>query len=121
MVTSKLKDRVVWMIVEGKLLADEFIPEAEQWLSRLDEYDGYCTDVRKMTTSTAVDKKRIEERRKQNATGKASAILVKDSFWWTLAKIYINFTQASDTQIFTDPEKAKAWIQGYRNRKEAMG
>jgi hypothetical protein len=110
MITSKLENRVVWMTVEGPLLADEFIAETEQWLSRLKEYDGYITDVRKMTTSTALDKKRIEDRRQQNKTGKASAILVKDDFMGTLAKIYINFTKASDTQIFTDPEKAKAWI-----------
>ena len=116
MVTSKLEDRVVWMIVEGPLLADEFIPETDQWLSRLDEYDGYITDVRKMTTSTALDKKRIEDRRKQNQTGKVSAILVRDNFMGTLAKIYINFTKASETQIFTDPEKAKAWIQGHRTK-----
>lgn len=114
MVTSKLEDRVVWMIVEGPLLADEFIGETDQWLSRLDAYDGYITDVRKMTTSTALDKKRIEDRRKQNNTGKASAILVKDNFMGTLAKIYINFTSASDTQIFTDPDKAMAWILDHR-------
>jgi len=113
MVTSRLEDRVVWMVVEGPLLADEFIAETDKWLSRLDEYEGYITDVRKMTTSTALDKKRIEDRRKQNQTGKASAILVRDDFMGTLAKIYINFTKASDTQIFTDPEKAKAWVQSH--------
>ena len=120
MVTSKLEDRVVWMIVEGPLLADEFIPATEKWLSRLDEYDGYITDVRKMTTASALDKSRIEDRRKQNDTGKASAILVRDDFMGTLAKIYINFTKASDTQFFTDPEKAKAWIQGHRKKTDSV-
>lgn len=113
MIKSRLEDRVVWLTVEGDLRADEFIPETDKWLSRIGEYDGYITDVRKMSKSTAVDKKRIEERRKQNKTGKASAILVKDDFMGTLAKIYINFTKADDTQIFTDPEKAKAWVQGH--------
>jgi hypothetical protein len=114
MITSKLEDRVVWMIVDGPLLAYEFIRETDKWLSRLEEYDGYITDVRQMTTSTATDKKRIEERRQQNKSGKASAILVRDDFMGTLAKIYINFTKASDTQIFQDPEKAIAWIQSHR-------
>jgi hypothetical protein len=114
MITSKLEDRVVWMIVKGPLLADEFISETDQWLSRQGEYDGYITDVREMTTATAWDKKRIEDRRKQNNTGKASAILVRDNIMGVLAKIYINFTKASDTQFFTDPHKAKIWIQGHR-------
>jgi hypothetical protein len=114
MVSSELKDRVVWMIVDGPLLADEFIRETDKWISRPDEYDGYITDVRKMTTASAVDKKRIEERRQQNKTGKASAILVRDDFMGTLAKIYIDFTKASDTKIFQDPEKAAIWIRAHR-------
>lgn len=114
MISSKLEDRVVWMIVDGPLYAGEFIRETDKWLSRLDEYDGYITDVRQMTTSTATDKKRIEERRQENNTGKASAILVRDDFMGALAKIYINFTKASDTRIFQDPEKAKAWIRSKR-------
>jgi hypothetical protein len=87
MITSRLEDGIVWYTIDGELKADELIPETEKWLSRQNEYFGYISDVRKMTKATSHDKKRIEEQRKLNQTGKPNAILLKNDAMAVIAKI----------------------------------
>ncbi|NQT26554.1 hypothetical protein HQ585_14465 [candidate division KSB1 bacterium] len=116
MVTSRLEDGIVWFIIEGDLTADEMIPETDKWLSRLDEYCGYITDIRKMEKASSYDKQRMEDQRKKNKTGKPSALLLKDDAMSVIAKIYINFTKAKDTRYFTDPEKAKEWLKNFKSQ-----
>ena len=113
MVVSRLEDGIVWYIVDGELKADELIPETKKWLNRLDEYCGIISDVRKMTTAKSIEKKRIEEQRKLNDTGKPNAILVKNEAMAVVAQIYIKFTKAEATKYFTDPEKAKEWLKNF--------
>ncbi|MBN2414535.1 hypothetical protein JXO52_01770 [bacterium] len=113
MITSKLEDGVVWFIIDGDLRADEMVPETDKWLTRLDEYAGYITDIRKMGRAPAIEKKKMEERRQQNNTGKPNAILGRDDAMAILAKIYVHFTGARDTRYFTDPEEAKKWLKSF--------
>ena len=111
MITSRLEDGIVWFTIDGELKANEMIPETEKWLSRRNEYCGYISDVRKMTTASALDKKLIEEQRKSNNTGKPNAILLKNGAMAIIAKVYINFTKAENTKYFTNPEKAIEWLK----------
>lgn len=120
MITSKLEDGVVWFIIDGDLRADDMIPETEKWLTRGDEYAGYITDIRRMGKAPAIEKKRMEEQRQRNNSGKPNAILGRDDAMGILAKIYVNFTGAKDTRYFTDPDLAKQWLKSFKKSPAAM-
>lgn len=113
MITSKLEDGVVWLIIEGELVADEVLAEAAKWLPQKDTFAGFITDIKAMTKQTVAEQKKLEEGRKNNKSGKPNAILGKDSAFAVLAKIYIRFTNAENVRYFTDPDEAKAWLKNF--------
>jgi hypothetical protein len=117
MVTSELKDNIVWLYFEGALNAEEAMAEISQWLPIKDTFDGFISDIRKMTDQPAADQKKLEEWRKANGSEKPNAILAKDNIMAVLARVYIRFTRAESTRYFTDAETAKAWIREFASRQ----
>ena len=114
MVTSKFENGIVWLIVDGDLVAQEVLDEAEKWLPKIDTCLGFITDIRKMENAPIIEQKKLEAGRKVHNTGKPSAILIKDNAMASIVKIYIRFTKAEDSGYFTDIDKAIAWIRNYQ-------
>lgn len=111
MVTSELKDGIIWLTVEGEMTAQDIIAEANKWRSRTDEFSGFITDLRQMTALPSQDEQKIlEEWRKQNNPGKRHAMLGRTNALGALIQIYVRLTQAEDTRYFMDPEAATSWI-----------
>jgi hypothetical protein len=117
MITSELKDGVVWLTVEGDVVAEDVKREAGKWLSYKDTFSGYITDLREMISipSTA-EQQELEEWRKHNKSGKPHALLGRTSALGVLIQIYIRFTKAEDTRYFMNPEAAVEWVRGFDQR-----
>ncbi len=117
MVTSELKDGIVWLTVEGELVSQDVMREAGQWLSQKDAFSGFITDLCEMTSiPSTTEQKKLEEWRKQNESGKPHALLGRTNALGALIKIYIRFTKAEDTRYFMKPEAAIAWVKGFGQR-----
>jgi hypothetical protein len=114
MITSELRDGVVWITVEGELSAQDFMREAARWLSQEEPFSGFISDLREMTTipSTA-EQQRLEEWRKKNKSGKPHAMLGRTNALGALIQIFIRLTRARDTRYFMNPEVAVAWVKGF--------
>ncbi|MCP4542150.1 MAG: hypothetical protein GY832_33930 [Chloroflexi bacterium] len=114
MVTSELKDGIVWLIVEGDMTAQDVRREAGKWLPRKHVFSGFITDLRRMTTIPAtIEQKKLEEWRKQNKSGKPHALLGRTNALGALIKIYVRFTKAADTRYFMDPKAAVTWVRNF--------
>jgi hypothetical protein len=121
MVTSELKDGIVWLKVVGKLTFQEAIQEVSKWLPQKDTFSGFITDVRKLTgVPSALEKHQLETWRQQNKSGKPHAILGKDNVMSLIVKLYIRSTRAKDTRYFTDAQKAINWIKNFDQREQKV-
>jgi hypothetical protein len=114
MITSELRDGIVWMAVEGELSGEDFKREAARWLAQGEPFSGFISDFREMTTipSTA-EQQELEEWRKQNKSGKPHAMLGRTNALGVLIQIFIRLTKANDTRYFMDPDAAVAWVKGF--------
>ena len=100
MVTSELRDGVVWLIVDGDMPSQAVMREAGKWLSQKETFSGFITDLRRMTSIPSRDEqKKLEEWRKQNKSGKPHALLGRISMLGALVTIFIRMTKAKDTKI----------------------
>jgi hypothetical protein len=117
MVTSELRDGIVWLTIEGEMVSQEIIGEVEKWLSQKNAFIGFITDLRRMTAIPSMYQQReLEEWRKQNRSGKPHALLGRTNALGTLVQIYIRFTRAEDTRYFMKPEAAVAWVKNFDQR-----
>jgi hypothetical protein len=113
MVTSELKDGIIWLTVEGEMTAQDIIAEADKWRSRGEEFSGFITDLRQMASLPSQDEQRIlGEWRKENDPGKRHAMLGRTNALGVLIQIYVRLTKAEDMRYFMDPEAAIAWVKG---------
>ena len=117
MVTSELKDGIVWLTVVGEMTPEDVKREASKWLSQPEEFVGFITDMRQMSPvpSMAVQKE-LDEWRKQNNSGKPHALLGRTTALDILAKIYVRAMGARDTRYFMDPEAAIDWVKNFQPR-----
>ena len=114
MITSELRDGVVWLVVEGEMSAAEVFNEAGKWLSQPDDFYGFISDLRKMTKiPSAEEQKRLEEWRESNESGKPHAMLGRTNALGVLVKMYINLTKARSTRYFLNPEAAVSWVRSF--------
>ena len=114
MVTSELKDSIVWLVVEGEMSFEGVMREAGKWLSQKDAFSGYVTDLRKMTSiPSSEEQKKLEEWRASNESGKPHALLGRTNALGVLVKMYISLTKARSTRYFMSPEAAVSWVKGY--------
>ncbi len=114
MITSELKDGIVWLTVEGDLTWQEVAREAGKWISQEQAFSGFITDLRGMASiPSMVEQKRMEEWRQQNKSGKPHALLGRTNALGALITIYVRFTKAADTRYFMDPEEAINWIKNF--------
>ena len=117
MVTSELKNGIVWLTVEGELTSQDVMREAGKWLSQKDAFSGFITDLRQMTTiPSTTEQKELEEWRKQNKSGKPHALLGRTNALGVLIQIYVRLTKAEDTRYFMNPEAAIAWVKSFGQR-----
>ena len=115
MVTSELKDGIVWLTVEGEMAFEDVKREAGKWLLQKDTFSGYITDLRKLESIPSTSEQRkLEEWRKQNESGKPHAMLGQTNALGVLIQIYIRLTKAADTRYFMNPEAAIAWVKNFR-------
>jgi hypothetical protein len=113
MVTSELKDGIIWLTVEGEMTAQDIIVEANKWRSRTDAFSGFITDLRQMTSLPSQDEqKTLGEWRKENDPGKRHDMLGRTNALGVLIQIYSRLTKAGDMRYFMDPEAAIAWVKG---------
>lgn len=114
MVTIRLENVYLWVIIEGDLIADEVNKEFEKWIPRKNEFIGLITDTRKMGASSVGEQKKLAEQRRKNNLNKPNAILGKDSAFAALVDIFIRFTRSENTRYFTNPDDAKKWLQSLK-------
>jgi len=117
MVTSELKDGIVWLTVEGELISQDMIAEVSKWLLQKDAFSGFITDIRSMESIPSTEEqKKLEEWRQQNKSGKPHAILGRTNAESVLVQIFIRLTKAADTRYFMKPESAIAWVKDFDRR-----
>ena len=54
MVTSELKDGIVWLTITDDLQAEQVQRKVGQWLTQTDAYKGFITDLRGMVGRTSL-------------------------------------------------------------------
>ena len=114
MVTSELKDGIVWLTIIEKMVPADVKLEAGKWLSQKETFSGFITDLREMTIiPSLVEQKEMEEWRKQNKSGKPHALLGQTNALGALIQIYVRLTKAKDTRYFMNPEAAIAWVKNF--------
>ena len=119
MITSELRDGIVWLTVVGKLTTQDVKREAGKWLSQKDTFSGFITDLRMVTgTPSIFEREKLEKWRKQNKSGKPHATLGPHSVVGSIVKAYIRVTNAKDTRYFTDAEEAIAWIKSFDQQEQ---
>ena len=114
MVTSELKDGIVWVTIEERMITEDVKREVGKWLLQKDTFNGFITDLRAMTIiPSLVEQKEMEEWRRQNKSGKPHALLGQTNALGALIQIYIRLTKAKDTRYFMNPEAAIAWVKNF--------
>jgi hypothetical protein len=114
MVTSELRDGVVWLTVEGEMVAQDVMHEAARWLPQKEAFSGFITDLREMTAiPSTTEQQKLEEWRKGNKSGKPHALLGRTNALGVLIQIYVRLTKAEDTRYFMNPEAAIAWVKSF--------
>jgi hypothetical protein len=115
MITSELRDSIVWLTVEGEIDSEDFMREAAKWLSQKETFSGFITDLREMTAiPSTTEQQRLEEWRKGNKSGKPHALLGRTNALGVLIQIYIRLTKAEDTRYFMNREAAIAWVRDFQ-------
>jgi hypothetical protein len=119
MITSELRDGIVWLTVVGRLTTQDVMREAGKWLSQKDTFSGFITDLRMMTGAPSmVEREKLEAWRKQNKSGKPHAMLGPDTLIASIVKAYIRVTSAKDTRYFSDVEEAIAWVKSFDQQEQ---
>ena len=114
MVTSELRDGIVWIIVEGQMTSQDIISEANKWRSRTDAISGFITDLREMTSPPSSDEqKKLAEWRRQNNPGIPQAMLGRTNAMGVMLQIYTRVTNTQALRYFMDPEAAIAWVKRF--------
>ena len=114
MVTSELRDGIVWLTIEDKMVLEDVKQELGKWLSQKETFSGFITDLRRMKIiPSLVEQKEMEAWRKQNKSGKPHALLGQTNVLGALIQIYIRLTKAKDTRYFMNPEAAIAWVKSF--------
>ena len=114
MVTSELRDGIVWIIVEGQMTSQDIISEANKWRSQTDALSGFITDLRQMTSVPSPDEQKIlAEWRKRNSPDKPHAMLGRTNAMGMMLQIYTRVTNTKALQYFMDPEAAIAWVKRF--------
>ena len=114
MITSELRDEIVWVTIDGALFAEEVANAISPWLTQADLFQGYVTDLRKMTPIPSIaEQKAVEGWRKQNATGKPHALLGQTNALGAIFQIYVRLTKAENTRYFMDSDAAVDWVKNY--------
>jgi hypothetical protein len=119
MITSELRDGIVWLTVVGRLTTQDVMREAGKWLPQKDTFSGFITDLRMMTGGPSMfEREKLEAWRKQNKSGKPHAMLGPDTLIASIVKAYIRVTSAKDTRYFTDVEEAIAWVKSFDQQEQ---
>jgi hypothetical protein len=114
MVTSELRDGIVWIIIEGQLTAQDIIAEATKWQSQTDALSGFITDLCEMTSFPSSDEqKKLAEWRRHNNPGVPHAMLGRTNAMGVILQIYARVTNTKTLRYFMDPEAAIAWVKGF--------
>ena len=111
MVTSELRDGIVWIIVEGQMTSQDIISEANKWRSQTDALSGFITDLRQMTSFPSDEQKKLAEWSKQNSPGRPHAMLGRTNAMGVMLQIYTRVTNTKASRYFMDPEAAIAWVK----------
>jgi hypothetical protein len=114
MITSELRDGIVWITIEGELKSEDVEREVSQWLTQTDAYKGFITDLRGMTGIPSIEEqKRMEAWREQNNSGKPHAVLGRTNAMSVLLSMYVRLTKARDTRYFMNADAAVEWVNNF--------
>jgi hypothetical protein len=111
MIASELKDKVVYVALDGEFSGDDLFNEMKKWaVDQANEIDGYLLDIEKMTAHPAMEQKKAEGYNKRAGTQKPRAVIGKGEEGEKFLGRYVRFTKAEGIQFFYDRKEAEAWI-----------
>ena len=114
MITSDLREGIVWLTVEGELTFEDVQHEVSQWVAQKNRFSGFITDLRGMGGVPPMGElQKMEAWREQNRSGKPHAVLGQTNALSALLTIYVRLTQARDTRYFMDADAAIEWVKGF--------
>ena len=114
MITSELKDGIVWLTIEGEMISQDVITEVSKWLLQKNTFSGFITDIRNMDSiPSGEEQKKLEAWRQHNKSGKPHAILGRTNAESVLVQIFIRLTKAADTRYFMRLESAITWVKNF--------
>ncbi len=117
MVTSELREKIVWITVKDELTAQEVTRIVGRWLLQKDSFHGFITDLCEMKPiPSTTEQKKLEEWRQRNNSGKPHALLGQTNALGVLIKLYVRLTKAKDTRYFMNPRAAVDWVKSFDQR-----
>jgi len=115
MITAKLEDEIIYIIIDGDFTYEDFLNAVNPIFKSGENYIGFISDGRKMTTMKPTLQHQLEQHHQKYNANKPNAILMNPNDGKKiLAKIYVRFTNAINTKIFTDEEEAVKWVKSFR-------
>jgi len=116
MVKAELKDKIIWITIIGDLRYEHFLDAVEPIFKSGEEYIGFISDGRELKGFSPLDQNLCSNHHKTHNPEKPNAILMKDNPTLLLiAKIYIKFTKAKNSSIFTSEKEAIDWVKNYKH------
>ena len=111
MIASQLKDKVVYLEVDGEFSGDDLFSEMKKWaVEHNNEFDGYLLDIDKMTSHPAMEQRKAEAFTKRVSAKKPRAVIGKGEVGERFIKTYVRFTKAEGIQFFYDQKEAESWL-----------
>jgi hypothetical protein len=116
MIKATLINKIIRIVIEGDLKYEDFLNALNPIFESKTAYIGFISDGRKLTVGefSPADMMKINKHHQTHNKDKPNAILMNKDQMIMIAKIYMNFTGARNTRIFTDEKKAVQWVWGFR-------
>lgn len=115
MVTAELKNDIIYILLNGDVSYDDFLKAVDPILKSGQKYIGFISDGRKMTTINPAVQHKLEQHHQTFNADKPNAILMNSDGKKVIADIYVKFTRAANTKVFTTEEEAINWVNLYRS------
>lgn len=115
MITASIKDEIIHINIVDEMAYEDFLKAVNPIFESKRKYIGFVSDGRKMTKArSALDQKRLADHHQKHNPDKPNAILMNPGGAMAIAKIYISFTGAKNTKVFTSVNEAIAWIKSFK-------
>ena len=110
MIKLKIQNEILYIEGTGPFTFEEFDQEMKSIMSSGEKYLGFITSGELLKGTSALVLKKCSEHHKTNHPTLPNAALFKNLSLVALGNIYLKFTNAINTRLFSNEQEAITWI-----------